>query len=141
VQAPCSNERAFELSEFQPGIIKQTCNMRIQEPKIRIVDHDHIAVITWFDTHIIVHRSKRSNLRKKNFQAQDSTSCSHKKTLQSNVSWLQRAFSSSVTLKERLSRDRSSLVSKSESEMFLKDLPMRQKLVKSSFLDWLLILL
>jgi hypothetical protein len=51
------------------------------------------------------------------------------KTLQSNLSWLQRAFSSSMTLKERPSGDRSSLTS--ESEMCCKDLPMRQRPVKS----------
>jgi hypothetical protein len=38
-----------------------------------------------------------------------------------------------VTRKERLSGDRSSLTS--ESEMFLEDMPMRQRSVKSPFLD------
>jgi hypothetical protein len=57
---------SFELYEFQPSTIKQTCNMRVYEPQIRIVNHDLIAVITWFGTHIIMHRSKRSNFRKKN---------------------------------------------------------------------------
>jgi hypothetical protein len=69
---------SFELSKFQSGAIKQTSNMTMHEPQIRIVNHDHIAVITWFGTHIIVHRLKRSNI-KKHFQAQDSTSCSHRK--------------------------------------------------------------
>jgi hypothetical protein len=50
------------------------------------------------------------------------------------LSWLYKAFSSSATLKERLSKDRSSLTSESESEMFLEDLPMRERLVKSPFL-------
>jgi hypothetical protein len=36
-----------------------------------------------------------------------------------------------VILKETLSGDRSSLTSESESEMFLEDLPMRQRPVKS----------
>jgi hypothetical protein len=36
-----------------------------------------------------------------------------------------------VTLKEILSKDRSSLTLKSESEMLLKDMPMRQRPVKS----------
>jgi hypothetical protein len=42
-----------------------------------------------------------------------------------------------VTHKERLSGDRSSLTSESESEseMFLEDMPMRQRSVKSPFLD------
>jgi multisubunit Na+/H+ antiporter MnhE subunit len=55
---------SFELSKFQPCTIKQTCNMRIQEPQIHIVGHDQSAIITWFGTHIIVHGSKRSNFRK-----------------------------------------------------------------------------
>jgi hypothetical protein len=39
-----------------------------------------------------------------------------------------------MTLKERLSGDESSLTSESESEMCHEDLPMRQRLVKSSVL-------
>jgi hypothetical protein len=54
-----------------------------------------------------------------------------RKTFPNNLSWLQRAFSSSVTRKERPLGDESSLISKSESEMCRKDLPMRQRLVKS----------
>jgi hypothetical protein len=57
-----------------------------------------------------------------------------RKTLQSNLSWLQRAFSSSMTLKERLPGDKSSLISESESEMCRDDLPMRQRPVKSPVL-------
>jgi hypothetical protein len=30
-----------------------------------IVNHDHSTSVTWLGTHIIVHGSKRSNLRKK----------------------------------------------------------------------------
>jgi hypothetical protein len=54
-----------------------------------------------------------------------------RKTLQSNLSWLQRAFSSLTNLKERLSGDRSSLTSELESEMCHEDLSMRQRPVKS----------
>jgi hypothetical protein len=57
-----------------------------------------------------------------------------RKTISSNLSWLQRAFSSSVTHKERPSGDKSSLTSELESETCRDDLPMRQRLVKSSFL-------
>jgi hypothetical protein len=56
---------SFELSEFQLGTIKQPNNMRVNEPQIRIVNHDHRTYITWLGTHIIVHGSKRSNLRKR----------------------------------------------------------------------------
>jgi hypothetical protein len=59
---------SFELYKFQPGTIKQTSNMRMHDPQIYIINHDHIAIITWFDTHIIVHGSKRSNFRKHNFK-------------------------------------------------------------------------
>jgi hypothetical protein len=59
---------SFELSEFQPGTIKLTCNLIVHEPRIRIVNHDHSAVITWFGVHIIVHGSKRSNIRKRTFK-------------------------------------------------------------------------
>jgi hypothetical protein len=57
-----------------------------------------------------------------------------RKTLQSNLSWLQRLFSSSMTLKERLSGDESSLISELESDMCHKALPMRQRPVKSHVL-------
>jgi hypothetical protein len=56
---------SLELSEFQPGTVKQTSNMRVNEPQIRIVNHDYSASITWLGTHIIMHGSKRSNLRKR----------------------------------------------------------------------------
>jgi hypothetical protein len=56
---------SFELSEFQPGTVKQTSNMRVNESQIRIVNHDHSTSITWLGTHIIVRGSKRSNLRKR----------------------------------------------------------------------------
>jgi hypothetical protein len=38
------------------------------ENVIRIVDHDYSTVITWFCTHIIVHGSNRSNIRKRTFK-------------------------------------------------------------------------
>jgi hypothetical protein len=56
---------SFELSEFQPDTVKQTSNMRVNEPQICIVNYDHSTSITWLGTHIIVHESKRSNLRKR----------------------------------------------------------------------------
>jgi hypothetical protein len=52
---------SLRLSEFQPSTIKQTSNMKVYESQIHIVNHDHIAVTTWFGTHIIVRRSKSSN--------------------------------------------------------------------------------
>jgi hypothetical protein len=113
---------SFELPEFQFGTLKSTHNSSMHQPQVNIVYHDHFAVITWFDTHIIVHGSKRINFRKKNFLTQDSTFCSHEKPC--------KAFSSSATLKERLSKDRSSLTSEWESGMLLGDLPMRQRPVK-----------
>jgi hypothetical protein len=39
--------------------------MRVYEPQIHIVNHDHSTTITWLGTHIIVRGSKRSNLRKR----------------------------------------------------------------------------
>jgi hypothetical protein len=39
--------------------------MRVNEPQIRIVNHDHSTSITWLGTHIIVRGLKRSNLRKR----------------------------------------------------------------------------
>jgi hypothetical protein len=58
-------EMSFELSEFQLDTIKQTSNMRVNEPQIRLVNHDHSTSITLLVTHIIVRRLKRSNLRKR----------------------------------------------------------------------------
>jgi hypothetical protein len=57
-----------------------------------------------------------------------------RKTLPSNLSSLQRAFSCSVTHNEISSGDKSSLTSESESEMYHEALPMRQRPVKSSVL-------
>jgi hypothetical protein len=36
---------SLELFEFQPSTIKEASNRRIHKLKIRIVDHDHFAVI------------------------------------------------------------------------------------------------
>jgi hypothetical protein len=77
-------------------------------------------------------RSKRSNFRKKTLLSSRFNFLFSRKTFQSNLSWLKRALSSSVTHKERLSGHISSLTSESESEMFLEDLPMRKRSVKSS---------
>jgi hypothetical protein len=67
VQAPSSVERV--LSSLSSKLcIKQTSNMETHEPQIHIVNHDHIAVITWIGTPIIVHGSKRSNFRKSTFK-------------------------------------------------------------------------
>jgi hypothetical protein len=58
-----------------------------------------------------------------------------RKTLSShNLSWLQSAFSSSATHKERPSGDESLLTSVSELEMCHDDLTMRQRPVKSPIL-------
>jgi hypothetical protein len=52
---------SFELSEFQCGTIKKARNMRMHKSQICIANHDHFALITWFDTRIIVRGSKSSN--------------------------------------------------------------------------------
>jgi hypothetical protein len=56
---------SFVLSEFQSGTIKMTCNIGMHEPKIRIANHDHSTIFTWFGTHIIVRGSKSSNFGKR----------------------------------------------------------------------------
>jgi hypothetical protein len=76
---------------------------------------------------------KRNNLRKKLLISRFNFLFS-RKTLPSNLSWLQIAFSSLATRKERPSRDESSLTSESESEMCYDDLPMRNRPVKSPVL-------
>jgi hypothetical protein len=40
----------------------------MHEPQIRISNHDHSVVFTWFVTHIIMHGLKRSNFRRSTFQ-------------------------------------------------------------------------
>jgi hypothetical protein len=42
--------------------------MRVYEPHIHIVNCDHIVVITWLGTHIIVHGSKRGNFSRSTFK-------------------------------------------------------------------------
>jgi hypothetical protein len=59
---------SFELSEFQPSTIKQASNMGMHKPQIHIINHDHIALITWFGTRIIMCGSKRGNFRRSTFQ-------------------------------------------------------------------------
>jgi hypothetical protein len=78
-----------------------------------------------------MHWPKRSNFRERIFKLKIQLLFS-RKTRQSNLSWLHKAFSSSTTFRERLSKDRLSLTS--ESETFLEDLTMRQRPVKSPFL-------
>jgi hypothetical protein len=76
--------------------------------------------------------------QQKSFPVQDSTFCSHKKTLQSNVFWLHKAFSSLTTLEERFLNDKSSLTLESELESFGEDLPIRHSPVKTPFLHLIL---
>jgi hypothetical protein len=42
--------------------------MRVYEPQIHIVNHDHIAVITWLGTHIIMHRLKTGSFKRSTFK-------------------------------------------------------------------------
>jgi hypothetical protein len=77
-----------------------------------------------------VHKLKRSNFRKRTFKFKIKLLV-FTKNLAKQLILDARAFSSSMTLKEKPSGDRSSLTSESELEMFLKDLPMRQRPVKS----------
>jgi hypothetical protein len=76
-----------------------------------------------------MHGSKRSNLKKRTLKLKIQLFVLMK-TLPSNLSWLQREFSSLATRKERPSGDGSSLTSESESEMCRDDLPKRQRSVK-----------
>jgi hypothetical protein len=78
-----------------------------------------------------VRGSKRSNLRKRTLKLKIQFFVLAK-TLPSNLSWLQREYSSSATHKERPLGDESSLTS--ESKMCRNDLPMRQMPVKSPVL-------
>jgi hypothetical protein len=59
---------SFELSKFQPDNIKFTCHLSRNQAQVSVVNQGHIAVITWFGTHIIVHGSKRSNFRRSTFK-------------------------------------------------------------------------
>jgi hypothetical protein len=93
--------------------------MRMHQPQVSIVHNNHFIIVTWFSTHIIVHCLKEAISEEAFFSSRFNILFS-RKTLQSNLSWLHKALSSSVTLKERLSGDRLSLTS---------------ELVKSPFLD------
>jgi hypothetical protein len=121
---------SFELSEFQLGTVKLSSNLSVHQSQVSIVHLDHFAIVTWLSTHIIMHWLKRSNLRKKNSNSRFNFLFS-RKIQPSNLSWLHKEFSSPTTLKERPLGDRSSLTLESELKMFLEDLPMRQRLVKS----------
>jgi hypothetical protein len=85
---------------------------------------------------MVCHSYHHAQIEEKQFQKKELLSSRFnflfsQKTRQSILSWLQETFSSSTTLKQRLSGDRYSLTSELESKMFLKDLPMRQRPVKS----------
>jgi hypothetical protein len=121
---------SFELSEFQFGTLKLTYNLSVHNPQVSIFYHNHFAIFTWFSTHIIVHRLKKA-ISVKEFSSSRFNFLFSQKTLQSNLSWLHNTFSSLATLKERLAKDRSSLRSVSKSEVFLEDLLIRHRLVKS----------
>jgi hypothetical protein len=82
---------SFELSEFQPGTVKQTSIMRVNESQICIVNHDRSTSVTCLGTHIIVRGSKRNNLKKRTLKLKIQLFVLMK-TLPSNLSWLQRAF-------------------------------------------------
>jgi hypothetical protein len=105
----------------------------VNELQIHIVNQDHCTSITCLGTHIIMRGSKRNNLRKRTLKLKIQLFVLAK-TLPSNLSWLQRVFSSSATRKERPSGDESSLTSQSKSEMRRDELPMRQRPVKSPIL-------
>jgi hypothetical protein len=45
-----------------------TCNLNVHNPQIIIIHHDHIAIFTWFSTHIIVLRLEGSNFSKRVFK-------------------------------------------------------------------------
>jgi hypothetical protein len=81
----------FELSEFQRNTIKQASNTGMHKPQIRIVNHNHIALITWFGTHIIVRGSKKAISKESLFSSRLNFLFS-RKTLQNNLSWLQGHF-------------------------------------------------
>jgi hypothetical protein len=100
----------------------------VYEPQIRIVKHDHITVITWLSTHIIVHGSKRSNLRKSTFILKIQLFVLTK-NLTKQLVLIAKGILKLAEYKGRLMGDESSLTS--ESKMCHEDLPMRQRPVKS----------
>jgi hypothetical protein len=115
---------SFELSEFQPGTIKQTSNMRVYESQIRIVINDHITVITWLGTHIIMHRSKRRNFGRNTFTLKIQPFVFMKNLAKQLVLVVKGIFKVNDS-KKRHSGDRSSLTSELKSEMCREDFPMR----------------
>jgi hypothetical protein len=117
---------SFELSEFQPGTVKQTSNMRVNESQICIVNHDHSTSITWLGTHIIVRGSKRSNLRKRTLKLKIQLFVLVKNLTKQFVLVAKSIFRFGDSQRKR---DELSLTS--ESEMYRDDLPMRQRPVKS----------
>jgi hypothetical protein len=86
-----------------------------------------LVVITWFGTHIIVHGSKRSNFKEITFKSKIKLLVLMK-NLAKQLVLITNGILKLNDSQKRPSGDRSSLTSK--SEMFLEDLPMRQRLVK-----------
>jgi hypothetical protein len=121
---------SFELSEFQPVTIKQASNMGMHNPQIHIINHDHIALITWFGTHIIMHGSKRGNFRRSTFQLKIQLFILMKNLAKQLVLVAKGIFKLDNSQGKTLG-DESSLTSESESEMCREALPMRQRPVKS----------
>jgi hypothetical protein len=77
--------------------------------------------------------TEEKKFHKKNFQAQDSTSCFHKKLCKTTCLGCTK-HSQAWQLSRKDSKFRSSLTKEPESKTFLEDLPMRQRPVKSPFL-------
>jgi hypothetical protein len=123
---------SFELSEIRFGTLKLTCDSSVHQPQVSIVHHDHlvIVIVTWLAL-ISSCTNRREAISEKEFSNSRFNFLFSRKILQHNLSWLHKAFSSLATLKEGLLKDRSSLTSESESDMFLEDLPTRQRTVKS----------
>jgi hypothetical protein len=124
---------SFELTEFHSDIIKQASDMRMHKPQIRIVHHDHFAVVTWFDTHIIVRGSKSSNFRRSIFKLKIQLFI-FAKNLTKQLVLIAKGILKLDDSKGKTLGNESSLTPESESEMCHEDLPMRQRPVNSSVL-------
>jgi hypothetical protein len=124
---------SFELSEFQPGTVKQHSNMQVNEPQIYIVNHDHSISIIWLGTHIIVRGSKRSNLIKRTLKLKIQLFILVKNFTKQLVLVAKSIFKFGDS-QGKTPGDESSLTSESELEMCRDDLPMRQRPVKSPVL-------
>jgi hypothetical protein len=98
----------------------------MHKPKICIVNHDHIALITWFGTHIIMCGSKRSNFRRSTFQLKIQLFILMKNLTKQLVLVAKSIFKLDDSQEKTLG-DESSLTSESESEMCHEALPMRQR--------------